>query len=361
MKILVVDDSALMRHTITDILSDLPGAEIQTSRDGVDALHKLNSWQPDVITLDMNMPNMDGMTCLSHIMSERPTPVIVISSLTEEGALVTLEALYLGAVDYVCKPGGTVCNGLHELEHTIKSKVLNAVTSKVTPTSIDASPHSEPLPPAKPVKPGTAAMVNRRGLTIIGVSTGGPGCVERLARQIPTDYPQPVVVCQHMPESFTEAFAKRLDKVLDIPVHEISGATELKAGQLYICKGDRDCIVTERNGKIVALPTPLDNRFTWHPSVAKLVESAHRSLRADGLICVMMTGLGDDGAEEMAKVAQDRGIVLAQEPHSCVVDSMPKSLIKRCPSVTTAPPEELGRLLYHRAKSFPSEVSYGVN
>ena len=358
MKILVVDDSALMRYTISHILSGIPNAQIQTSRDGVDALSKLHSWQPDVITLDMNMPKMDGMTCLSHIMSERPTPVVVLSSLTEEGALVTLEALYLGAVDYVCKPGGTVCNGLNQLEEEIRRKVTQAAGSKKAAVKASSSAHSEPLPAREPVQ---ISYDRCRGVTIIGVSTGGPGCVERLARQLPLDYPQPVIICQHMPETFTAAFAKRLDKVLDIPVLEITGATELKAGCLYVCKGDRDCIVTERSGKLVAMPTPLDSRFVWHPSVSKLVESAQRTLGGKQLICVMMTGLGNDGAHEMAKVAQQHGIVMAQSPSSCVVDSMPKSLLTLCPEVTHAPPEELGRLLYHRAHTFSQEVTNGVN
>lgn len=360
MKILVVDDSALMRYTICNILSSIPNVQLQTSRDGLDALEKLHSWKPDVITLDMNMPKMDGMTCLSHIMSDRPTPVVLLSSLTEEGALVTLEGLYLGAVDFICKPGGTVSNGLHSLEEELRSKVIQAAGKQRAAVHATNSPHSEPLP-AKEPKPIKVSYDKAQGVTIIGVSTGGPGCVERLVRQLPKDYPQPVIICQHMPETFTAAFAKRLDKVLDLPVLEITGATELNESHIYVCKGDRDCIISERGGKLVAMPTPLDGRFVWHPSVSKLVESGQRTLGGKNLNCVMMTGLGNDGAQEMAKVASQHGLVLAQSPDSCVVDSMPKSLLTLCPDITQAPPEELGRLLYHRTHRFPKEVTNGVN
>lgn len=360
MKILVVDDSALMRTTISDILQSIPNAEIKTARDGMDALSKVGQCQPDVMTLDINMPNMDGLTCLTQIMLEHPVPIIMLSSLTHEGAVTTLEALYLGAVDFVAKPGGTICGRLQEVAPLIREKVQAAakVKVKVSPT-IQTSLSSSEHKPAYPVVKNVVEENDDHQLAIIGVSTGGPGTVETILRHLPTSFSLPIIINQHMPESFTAAFAQRLNRHLQQPVKEINRALVLEAGTVYICKGDRDCIVTLREGKLVAMPTPNDNHFAWHPSVSKLVASAIRTCGEDNLLCVMLTGMGDDGADEMAQVAQGNGIVFAQEPSTCVVPSMPEALLKRVPHIPTGTPEHLAQLMTQVVRQSNRELQYG--
>lgn len=354
MKILVVDDSALMRQTITKILSTIANAEIKAARDGEDALEKLVSWQPDVVTLDINMPNMDGITCLSHIMIKRPTPVVIVSSLAQEGAIATLEALHLGAVDFVAKPGGTICTNLVEMEDVIRQKVVAARKMRVNALTDELV--QEPKPTTKPIAETPAKQeresehYHSRGLSIIGVSTGGPGAVEALLQHLPQGYPMPIIVAQHMPESFTAAFATRLNRSLDLSVEEISYATVLKPGHVYVCKGDRDCVVTMRDNALVAMPAPMESKYTWHPSISKLVSSALRVCGAQNLVCTMMTGMGNDGAQEMAAVAAGGGSVYAQTPDSCVVPSMVSALINLNGSVHTAKPDNLGQLMLQGAR-----------
>lgn len=356
MKILVVDDSALMRTTISDILQSIPNAEIKTARDGMDALDKVMKWQPDVMTLDINMPNMDGLTCLTQIMVEHPLPIVMLSSLTHEGAITTLEALYLGAVDFVAKPGGTICGRLQEVAPLIREKVCAAAKMK-------AKVHTVlPISPAEAehkYKPPMGEKDEDHQLAIIGVSTGGPGTIETILSHLPADFSLPIIVNQHMPESFTAAFAQRLNRHLPQSVKEINRALVLEAGTVYVCKGDRDCIVTLRDGKLAAMPTPNDSHFVWHPSVSKLVASAIRTCGEDNLLCVMLTGMGDDGANEMAQVAQGNGIVFAQEPTTCVVPSMPEALLKRVPHIPTGTPEHLAHLMTQVVRQSSRELRYG--
>ncbi|EOW9325610.1 TPA: chemotaxis protein CheB [Vibrio cholerae] len=356
MKILVVDDSALMRTTISDILQCIPNAEIKTARDGMDALDKVMKWQPDVMTLDINMPNMDGLTCLTQIMVERPLPIVMLSSLTHEGAITTLEALYLGAVDFVAKPGGTICGRLQEVAPLIREKVRAAAKMRVkVHTQLSVSPAEVEHKHNSPVVENN----EDHQLAIMGVSTGGPGTVETILRHLPADFSLPIIVNQHMPESFTAAFAQRLNRHLQQPVKEINRALVLEAGTVYVCKGDRDCIVTLRDGKLAAMPTPNDSHFSWHPSVSKLVASAIRTCGEDNLLCVMLTGMGDDGADEMAQVAQGNGIVFAQEPTTCVVPSMPEALLKRVPHIPTGTPEHLAYLMTEVVRQSSRELRYG--
>ncbi len=364
MKILVVDDSALMRQTLSKILSTIAGAQVKAARDGEDALQKLTQWQPDVVTLDINMPNMDGLTCLSHIMTTRPTPVVMVSSLAQEGAIATLEALHLGAVDFVAKPGGTICSNLSSLETDICRKVSAASRARVGALSKSAAVATPSRAVSAVTGSGRAALLPQAGkrLTIIGVSTGGPGAVETLLQNIPAHYPMPIIVAQHMPENFTAAFATRLDRSLNLNVTEINRAIALEAGQVYVCKGDRDCVLSWRNHTLVAMPTPAEARYTWHPSIAKLTASATRACGGENLLCVMMTGMGNDGAQEMAAVHGQGGRVLGQSPASCVVPSMVNALHKLVPDAELAAPTQLAALIQRYAAAMNEQgVPDGVN
>ncbi|WP_032482453.1 chemotaxis protein CheB, partial [Vibrio cholerae] len=264
--------------------------------------------------------------------------------------------LYLGAVDFVAKPGGTICGRLQEVAPLIREKVRAAAKMRVkVHTQLSVSPAEVEHKHKSPVVENN----EDHQLAIMGVSTGGPGTVETILRHLPADFSLPIIVNQHMPESFTAAFAQRLNRHLQQPVKEINRALVLEAGTVYVCKGDRDCIVTLRDGKLAAMPTPNDSHFSWHPSVSKLVASAIRTCGEDNLLCVMLTGMGDDGATEMAQVAQGNGIVFAQEPTTCVVPSMPEALLKRVPHIPTGTPEHLAYLMTEVVRQSSRELHYG--
>jgi two-component system chemotaxis response regulator CheB len=382
MKILVIDDSALMRQTLRGILSRIVNSDVKTARDGEDALAKLHAWEPDVITLDINMPVMDGLTCLSRIMTEKPTPVVMLSSLTEDGALATLEAMELGAVDYVAKPGGTVCNGLADLQVQLREKVIMAAAAKPRgqsgrsskPAAVNTfrdvnvqaslASKSRSMSAAKPK--GQEPSANKpkpmltEGLVVMGISTGGPGALECFLSHVPSDFHLPIVIAQHMPGTFTGVFAQRMDKHCALPVSELNKATFLEPGHVYIAKGERDCLISRRNGALMAMPAPMDDRYAWHPSASRLVASAMRHCHPTSITAIMMTGMGNDGAKEMISLASLGGQVVAQTPETSVVDSMPLSVINEGCVSFTGSPEELGAGLSDIVKSQTEGVANGT-
>lgn len=333
MKALVVDDSALMRRQIGDILTR-GGFAVTTARTGAEALDRLAQDVPDVVTLDINMPEMDGLTCLSRIMSDCPAPVVMISSLTEEGALATLEAIALGAVDFVHKPGGTVSTALREQEDLIIAKVTAAVGARVRRSSglrqrMVARRDAILRQPARPRFGGLRTEPGREALTLIGASTGGPAVLEEILGGLSVDYPMPVLVCQHMPASVTGHFAARLDQCCAMRVVELRRQTELEPGTIYLARGDADMIVLERDGRLLATTVPASREHTWHPSVSRMVETAMRTVTADSLIGVLLTGMGNDGADELAQLRRQGGYTIAESEDSCVVYGMPRALVEQ--------------------------------
>ncbi|HET9957670.1 MAG TPA: chemotaxis protein CheB, partial [Polyangiaceae bacterium] len=290
LKLLIVDDSALMRRHLVQIFEEAGGFEIRTARDGLDCLRQTQEFQPDVVTLDLNMPHMDGMTCLSHLMIESPRPVVVVSSLTERDALPTLEALALGAVDYVPKPGGTISANIRDIHQVLVSKVRGAARSRVRRARNLAARLQQPAPtrgrsPATPIarEPLPRAALPRavacseslrlERLVLIGVSTGGPRALEELLPKLPADYPIPILVSVHMPGAFTTQFAKRMGEACALQVVEVRRQVSVAAGTIYLAAGDTDMLVTRRSDKLVAIPTPADPSFLWHPSIERMVAS----------------------------------------------------------------------------------------
>lgn len=333
MKALVVDDSALMRRQIGDILTR-GGLEVVTARTGAEALARIAEDQPDVVTLDINMPEMDGLTCLSRIMEEFPRPVVMISSLTEEGALATLEAVALGAVDFVHKPGGTVSTALRQQEDVIIAKVLAACGARVRRATglkqrLVARRDAIMRAPTRPRARGASYGPGNEALTLIGASTGGPAVLEEILSALANDYPMPILVCQHMPASVTRHFAQRLDQCCLMRVEEVRRQTELRAGTIYLARGDADMIVQERGGNLVASMLPASKEHAWHPSMSRLVASAMKTVTADSLIGVLLTGMGDDGAAELAELRAAGGHTFAESEDSCVVYGMPRALVER--------------------------------
>ena len=341
MKALIVDDSALMRRRIAQILED-GGFETFSARNGAEALSVIAEVAPDVVTLDINMPEMDGLTCLSRIMADHPTPVVMISSLTEEGALATLEAIELGAVDYVCKPGGTVSVGIDRAAEEILAKVTGAARARVRRSRnlrerLTANRARIMVTPRAPraVRPTAEALV------LIGASTGGPGTLEEILSALSPDFPLPILICQHMPATITPHFARRLDEVTPLPVQEVRRSTAIEPGQIYVGKGDADLVVMQRSGGLITTSVPSDRKIPWHPSVGRMVDSAMRHVTADALVGVMLTGMGDDGAAEMTALREAGGRTIAESEASCVVFGMPHALIAKGGAETVLPAEKI--------------------
>lgn len=342
-RVLVVDDSALMRRLLTAVLTEA-GCEVVVARNGLEAVRQLVYCEPDVVTLDINMPEMDGLTALSLMMQARPTPVLMVSSLTARGAQATFEALALGAVDFIAKPGGTISLSLDEIAGQLVHKVRAAACARLRPgrpgpghpgdeaarrARRDPAPARRPAAPASTAAAPTAAAHRPPGLVVIGVSTGGPRTLETVLPALPADFPWPVVIAQHMPANFTEAFAARMDRLCALRVLECRDTRPLEAGHIYIGRGGTDMVVTERLGRLVVQPRPETPGHPWHPSADVLTASALRHFPPAQLVGVLLTGMGHDGAEAMSRLKAAGGRTIAESADTAVVFGMPLELIER--------------------------------
>jgi two-component system, chemotaxis family, protein-glutamate methylesterase/glutaminase len=339
-KLLVVDDSALMRKLLMGVLAE-GGYEVRSARNGAEAVAMVVDWQPDVVTLDVNMPEMDGLTALSLIMAARPTPVVMVSSLTEKGALATLEALALGAVDFIPKPGGTISLHVDDIRTMLLEKVRSALRARVRGSSSAraamrpvGTPPPMPRPSLSAVPQGVPRLPPRPngrvpGLVLVGVSTGGPRTLEDILPKLPREFPWPVLVAQHMPANFTDTFAKRMDSLCALRVLEVDTGMPLTPGHIYIGRGGTDLTVTDRSGVLHAAPRPETPGVLWHPSVEILVDSAMQHLPAAKLVGVMLTGMGNDGASAMSRLHAAGGRTIAESADTAIVFGMPQELIER--------------------------------
>ncbi len=350
-KVLIVDDSALMRKLLTGVLVEA-GYEVKSARNGAEGVEMVVEWQPDVVTLDINMPEMDGLTALSLIMAARPTPVVMVSSLTEKGALATFEALALGAVDFIPKPGGTISLHVEDIKAMLLDKVRSASRARLgaRPAAARTPPPSmrpvraaapavaaavRPVAPAAPSASISAlaapakSAVRLPGLVLIGVSTGGPRTLEDILPRLSAQFPWPVLVAQHMPANFTDTFARRMDGLCALKVVEVSAPMPLQVGTVYIGRGGTDLVVTDRAGTLYASARPETPAVLWHPSVEILVETAMQHMPAQKLVGVMLTGMGNDGADAMARLHAAGGRTIAESADTAVVFGMPAELIDR--------------------------------
>lgn len=350
-KLLIVDDSALMRRQLSAIFQDAGDFEIRVARNGREAVEENHAFAPDVVTLDINMPEMDGLTALSLLMAERPVPVVMVSSLTEKGALATLEALNLGAVDYIPKPGGTISLSIVEIETEIIAKVRTAARARLKTTRGLAARIRSDLATGKPAPRSISTPTNRPtirragargdGVVLIGVSTGGPRTLEDILPPLPADFPWPVLVAQHMPPSFTRPFAERMNGLCALTVSEVSRPTTLEAGNIYIGKGGADMVLARRAGKLTALARPENTEFLWHPSVELLGRSALEHCDPANVIAVLLTGMGYDGAQAFTDLKQRGARTIAESEATAVVFGMPAELIERGGATLTLPAERI--------------------
>jgi two-component system chemotaxis response regulator CheB len=349
-KILIVDDSALMRKLLREIFEKEGDFVIETARNGKEAIEKNLSFQPDVITLDINMPEMDGITALSHIMNQRPVPVVMVSSLTEKGALATFEALNLGAVDYVTKPGGTISLNIDEIRDEIISKVRSATRAKLKTKALVRKIKEEREKILKPSPPKEVSTKDER-LVLIGVSTGGPRTLEEILPELPADFPMPVIVAQHMPPTFTKSFAERLNSICELNVVEVDHPMPVETGTIYIGKGGTDVVLARRAQKLIVHSKPENPSFLWHPSVEILGRSALEYCDPQKIIAVMLTGMGYDGADAFTEIKKRGGKTIAESEESAVVFGMPRELIERNGATVVLPAEKIAKQLIKWAKN----------
>jgi two-component system, chemotaxis family, protein-glutamate methylesterase/glutaminase len=323
-RVLVVDDSALMRKLIPAVLSRDSSIEVVgTAMDGAFALKKIEELHPDVVTLDLEMPRMDGMETLRLIMRRAPMPVILFSTHSKEGAYATLKALALGAIDFVQKPQDAAAGHLDSIADELieKIKVAKRAAGRKLPAAVVSDD------PPKTKKKHHSAMAPNR-VVAIGISTGGPNALQYVLSQIPADFPATILIVQHMPEGFTEMFAKRLDECCALDVQEAHSGDLLLAGRVLICPGNRHLMVRRMpRGDMAVLSdgSPVNGH---RPSVDVLFHSVAQQfgLTAVGLL---MTGMGEDGAEGLGALKAAGGVTVAQSEDTCVVSGMPRAAITK--------------------------------
>lgn len=349
MRVLVVDDSAFMRKALRGILEG-GGMQVSVARDGVDALEQVRALDPDVVTLDINMPEMDGLTCLAKLIDESPRPVVMVSSLTEQGAAATLEALELGAVDYVCKPDGTVSLNIDLVAREIVAKVRAAATARPRRAGslvnrLARQRAADGAHAARPANPQPRRNAARIEVVLIGASTGGPGVLGDLLQALPAGFPAPVVIAQHIPASFTKPLADRLDAACAVSVRELADSRPLERGVVLIARGDADVVLTRRAGALAARSVPAGATFRWHPSVERLVRSALTYCQPRSILAVQLTGMGDDGVDAMCEVHARGGLTIAESEETAVVFGMPGELIHRGGATKVLPVSQIGAQL----------------
>ncbi|KKX58566.1 protein-glutamate methylesterase/protein-glutamine glutaminase [Pseudomonas putida] len=353
-KVLVVDDSGFFRRRVSEILSaDVNIQVVGTATNGKEAIDQALALKPDVITMDYEMPMMDGITAVRHIMQRCPTPVLMFSSLTHEGARVTLDALDAGAVDFLPKNFEDISRNPEKVKQLLCEKILSISRSNrrvssysspapvaapaPTPTPAPAStigygssapvrPAPAPLPTRAPVHAPASPAPKRKAykLVAIGTSTGGPVALQRVLTQLPANFPAPIVLVQHMPAAFTKAFAERLDKLCRISVKEAEDGDILRPGLALLAPGGKQMMVDGR-GAVKILPG--DERLNYKPCVDITFGSAAKSY-GDKVLAVVLTGMGADGREGARLLKQSGSSIWAQDEASCVIYGMPMAIVK---------------------------------
>lgn len=330
-RVLIVDDSLLIREVISDILSGDPAFEVVgTAHNGKSALEKVAALKPDAMTLDVEMPVMDGIECLRSVMKDHPLPVLMVSSITYEGGFKTLQALEAGAFDYVQKPKAQASSSLTRVGEELKAKLKAAAQStywkRRTPARAQAQKSADSATVLTAVPPKLQRIGSFRDHVIaVGISTGGPPCVTKIFETLPKDCP-PVLVVQHMPEGFTRAMAERIDKVSAVRVSEAKDGDVVQPGHGYIAPGNSHMRLVREAGQMKLRLNKTDPVSGHRPSVDVLFESVAEVCGAKA-IGVIMTGMGRDGVTSLKKMRGIGAHTIAQDEASCVVFGMPKIAI----------------------------------
>jgi two-component system chemotaxis response regulator CheB len=323
-KVLIVDDSAFMRNTISGMISSDPEITvIGTARDGMEAVEKAASLKPDVITLDVEMPRMGGLDALKIIMSQNPVPVLMVSSLTTEGAHETLEALDMGAVDFIPKNLSNLSVNIVNIQETLVEKIKTASKCRILNNgkSRTASPNI--------VLPSYDFSAHRRAHVVaIGSSTGGPKALQQILAALPRDFPVPILVSQHMPPNFTGPLAKRLNQLSQINVKEAEDGETISRGTAFIAPGVGHMKILKKKMTETVISIESHNgQYIYKPSVdALMISVAH--VYSGHVVGVILTGLGNDGEKGMKEIKNKGGRTIAQNENSCVVYGMPRAVIE---------------------------------
>lgn len=346
-KVLIIDDSALIRSLLTEIINKQPDMEVVgTAPDPLAAREKIKALNPDVLTLDVEMPKMDGLAFLEKLMRLRPMPVVMVSSLTEKSSSITLHALELGAFDFVTKPKIDICNGLQEYAEELTNKIRGAararlrrsVLRRAAPIAVTEKNSADVVLAAEHHTFSTTEKV-----ILLGASTGGTEAIKAVLVDMPADCPG-ILITQHMPEAFTKTFAKRLDSLCRIAVKEAEHGERVLPGHAYLAPGNRHLLLKRSGANYVTELSDGSAVNRHRPSVDVLFRSA-ANCAGKNAIGIIMTGMGDDGAAGMLEMRQAGAYTLAQDEESCVVFGMPKEAIARGGVDEIVPLHELSRRL----------------
>lgn len=328
-RVLIVDDSALVRQMLSEILGSDPGIEVvDTAQDPIIAREKIKKHNPDVLTLDVEMPRMDGITFLSNLMRLRPMPVVMISSLTEKGGDLTLQALELGAVDFVSKPKVDVQHGLEEYAEEIREKVKVAAKAHVRQIADMRAPSPKLTADAVLASSGAKRHFKTTDRIIaIGASTGGTEAIKEVLLRMTPDAPG-IVITQHIPEAFSAPFAKRMNKAAAMTVYEAQDGQQILPGHVYIAPGSRHLLVERDGARYVCRLSDGPPVSRHKPSVDVLFRSVALNVGPNA-VGVILTGMGDDGAEGMREMKQAGAQTIAQDERTSVVWGMPGEAVAR--------------------------------
>ncbi|WP_456472212.1 protein-glutamate methylesterase/protein-glutamine glutaminase [Methanocaldococcus sp.] len=345
-----------MRKVLSDILNSDPEIEVVgTAKDGLEAVELVQKLEPDVITMDVEMPRMNGIEAVKKIMEIRPTPIVMVSALTREGSKATFEALEAGAVDFIPKPSGSISLDIRKIGEEIIKKVKAAAKAKVlvrrprrvstttTTQKIEEKPHE--VPRAGEIEPlPYPDEVLKRMCVIIGSSTGGPPVVTEIISKLPGKMP-PIFVVQHMPPGFTKLFAERIDAVSKLKVKEAEHGERVEPNKVYIAPGDYHMLITKRGSNVYI---HLDNKMPkvngTRPAVDVTAETV-AEVYGGKTVGVILTGIGRDGAYGFKKIKEKGGKIIAQNKETCVVFGMPKAVIELGIADAVLPPSEIPKAI----------------
>ena len=347
-KVLIIDDSALIRSLLTEIINRQPDMEVVgTAPDPLVARERIKALNPDVLTLDVEMPKMDGLAFLEKLMRLRPMPVVMVSSLTEKSSAITLHALELGAFDFVTKPKIDIQSGLREYAEELADKIRGAAKARLR----QPAPHrAVPAPGGQknnadvvlPAEHHSFATTEK--VILVGASTGGTEALREFLVDMPADCPA-ILITQHMPETFTKTFAKRLDSLCRISVKEADHGERVLPGHAYLAPGNRHLLLRRSGANYITELSDGPPVSRHRPSVDVLFRSA-ANCAGKNAVGIIMTGMGDDGAAGMLEMYQAGAHTLAQDEASCVVFGMPKEAIGRGGVTEVVPLAEMAKRLF---------------
>lgn len=353
-RVLVVDDSAFMRKAISMMLESDPEIEVVgNARDGREGVEKVKQLKPDLVTMDVEMPTMDGLSALRIIMEEEPTPVMMVSSITQEGAHATLEALDLGAVDFIPKELSFVSLDIVNIKEDLLKKIKDIARRKTVlmararqrqqwkkTTSGSAKVVGAPSTPSKTRRAKQSRRSHKVDIVALGCSTGGPPALQAVITRLPKNLPVPILIVQHMPPKFTASLAERLNSLSQVTVHEAANGDEALPGHVYIAPGSQHMTLLSSSVRPIIRTSDKPDNTLHKPSVNVMMESVVNRYR-ERTLGVILTGMGDDGLVACTALHRQGGKIIAQNEESCVVYGMPRAVVDNGIAEIVAPVEEI--------------------